>query len=608
MNEATAQKIAAISKKYGANVPGLSDEIKSKLIGISPEGRQVAKKNAKFMQRIASGVADHASLMNLTRYGAKTPPEIEERIIALIAGSRPVAKIRNNRATTEFIGPDSESWSKVIEETRARLDTVIPAVGRIELTNGDISWAGSAWLVAEDILVTNRHVASIFSRIDSQSGRFVFRTGLLSRTVSCDIDFREEEQKSDELEHPVIEVLWIAGSDEPDVAFLRIARGKGQPPLPRPIELADNLTPELTIAAIGYPAEDPTIPDQKLVRKIFGDVYELKRLAPGILTRIVNETRLEHDCSTLGGNSGSVLIDVLTGRAVGLHHGGYLDDSANLAVPAGYLRQLLNRALKSARKVSRNLDISPKKGHIIPENINTCGNTQTFTFNVPIEITIKVGGCVAASVRGSGVAEPSSLDSPLTFDQAVAEAHRRFSSDPDVLSIRAGYRFKNGWITDERAIVIELKQKLPYGDLAATGRSPFPPEIGGIGVDIRTAPLPDQLENLGIDLIALERPSRMAGYKEPPGFDDPDSPFALKRVKAPMDAVFHVSPDSGFPNLRNFFGRVTQQLTATMYEWTPNHISDAIESAISPNGRKLKMVTQKRELLKAMRRRLPWTT
>ena len=42
---------------------------------------------------------------------------------------------------------------------------------------------------------------------------------------------------------------------------------------------------------------------------------------------------ITHDCSTLGGNSGSVLLDLQTGEAVGLHFAGlYLQD--NFAVPA----------------------------------------------------------------------------------------------------------------------------------------------------------------------------------------------------------------------------------------------------------------------------------
>ena len=52
------------------------------------------------------------------------------------------------------------------------------------------------------------------------------------------------------------------------------------------------------------------------MQSIFGDVYDKKRLAPGQVTEARPDVLL-HDCSTLGGNSGSVLVDLATGEAVG---------------------------------------------------------------------------------------------------------------------------------------------------------------------------------------------------------------------------------------------------------------------------------------------------
>jgi endonuclease G len=54
---------------------------------------------------------------------------------------------------------------------------------------------------------------------------------------------------------------------------------------------------------------------------IYGDVYDKKRLAPGAITE-VDEKRLLHNCTTLGGNSGSAVVDLATGDALGLHFSG----------------------------------------------------------------------------------------------------------------------------------------------------------------------------------------------------------------------------------------------------------------------------------------------
>ena len=52
-----------------------------------------------------------------------------------------------------------------------------------------------------------------------------------------------------------------------------------------------------------------------------GRSFALKRLAPG---EFIGTKRgaLFHDCSTLGGNSGSPLVDMTTGAVVGLHRDG----------------------------------------------------------------------------------------------------------------------------------------------------------------------------------------------------------------------------------------------------------------------------------------------
>ena len=67
----------------------------------------------------------------------------------------------------------------------------------------------------------------------------------------------------------------------------------------------------------------------------------------------------------------------------------------------------------------------------------------------------------------------------------------------------------------------------------------MPAEILGIGVDVRTAALVEQLA-AHVSLARLEAPSRPGVYREPPHLQ-------LEPVNERMQAIFHVSPDSGFP-------------------------------------------------------------
>ena len=334
-----------------------------------------------------------------------------------------------------------------------------------------------------------------------------------------------------------------------------------------------------------------------MVQRIFGNVYEKKRLAPGQVTN-VGPDELQHDCSTLGGNSGSPVINMKTGEAVGLHFSGLFLES-NFAVPAPKVRELLGKVQRGELHGRGPIEVRTPP----PTTGTTATGTHTFSFQIPVEITIKVGGIVVStgvSVAATPAVGPGGPTLAGSIEAAVSAAREALAGRPDVLEVRAGYRFKRGWITDERVVVVEVRKKLTPTELQESGTPGIPPSFLGVGVDVRTAALREQLEHLGIDLAALEAPPKAGGYREPPD-------LALEPVEEHMKATFHISPDSGFPNLREFVKRVRGRLTATMYEWEAPHISDAIEAAIKPGTRKLKMVTQMtgtREAVEDMMNRL----
>ena len=58
---------------------------------------------------------------------------------------------------------------------------------------------------------------------------------------------------------------------------------------------------------------------------------------------------MRHDCSTLGGNSGSVVLSLETGEAVGLHFAGRFLE-ANFAVPSTRRRRAARRPPRAARR------------------------------------------------------------------------------------------------------------------------------------------------------------------------------------------------------------------------------------------------------------------
>ena len=266
-----------------------------------------------------------------------------ERNIVLRVG-RPVLAIVGNTARLDFADSDSAVWRRRLQSSAPLLERAAQAVGRIEVTGtGGVPFVGTGWIVDRNTVVTNRHVALTFAR--RAGNGFTFKQRSRTRRMSVAIDFLEETGRDDELTFPIVEVLHIEDERGPDFALLRVDHGDDRHALASPIPLATSrVETEQQVAVIGYPARDSRVPDAQLMQSIFGDVYDKKRLAPGQITTATKQV-VFHDCSTLGGNSGSVLLDLATGQAVGLHFAGRFLE-ANYAVPASVLAARVEQVLR----------------------------------------------------------------------------------------------------------------------------------------------------------------------------------------------------------------------------------------------------------------------
>jgi endonuclease G len=348
---------------------------------------------------------------------------------------RPVLAIVRNAARIVITDPESRVWKDRLQRAAASITKAAQAVGRIEVEGHDLAWLGTGWLVRPDVIVTNRHVASEFGRRNGTN--FVFKQGLTGRTMRASVDFLEEIGRPESLSFKLEQILHIEGPDGPDLAFLRVTPAAGQR-LSTPIALfAGTASESDLVAVIGYPARDSRIPDQPLMDQIFGNVYDKKRLAPGQLTQADRQTVL-HDCSTLGGNSGSVVLSLQSGEAVGLHFAGRFLQ-ANFAVPSLVVAERLDTVTRGARPRSParpvvdqpESDTSPSPSP--PAVTNTSGK-MSYVF--PIRVTVDVGDAYPA---GSNVAaRPASALAVSTDGDFVI----------DTEAVPADYRDRKGYLSN----------------------------------------------------------------------------------------------------------------------------------------------------------------
>ena len=219
-------------------------------------------------------------------------------------------------------------WSH-LDGRRERIREVIARAGRVEVDgHPDHAWVGTASLVAPATLMTNRHVAATFCRRGRRRS-WTFRPGMSSR-----IDFLREQDSADALQFEVTEAIGV--HEDHDLALLRIEHLADGRPLPEPLSVAGSSPPSVLgreVYLVGYPMSDPTRNEPETIARIFRDVFDVKRLQPGrTVGTSTARSALEHDCSTLGGNSGSPLVDLETNLVIGLHFGGTYE-VGNYAVP-----------------------------------------------------------------------------------------------------------------------------------------------------------------------------------------------------------------------------------------------------------------------------------
>jgi endonuclease G len=200
------------------------------------------------------------------------------------------------------------------------------SVGRIDKVDGEkTNPLATGFVVAPGIVVTNTHVLDAISANTRrlQKGQAVIQFGQEYGVVP-DID-------------PVAITGVVAVHEELDMSLLSI-EDKSRPPW----QIDSNpIAKARAVAAVGYPQDDPRSP---VFREIFQNTFGVKRAAPGEV-RGTSCNAVYHDCSTLGGNSGSPLVDMDSTKVVGIHRDGPLFLFRNEAVDGAALAKFVGHQI-----------------------------------------------------------------------------------------------------------------------------------------------------------------------------------------------------------------------------------------------------------------------
>jgi hypothetical protein len=283
----------------------------------------ISKNGADALKAVANGD---------DKYLSKNPKKTSYlEVIVRTDGSRPSFMIQNGKVNTQTspVG----TWSDILVVSQDHLEDAIACVGRINLNSIHI---GTGFMIHENLIVTNRHVLQDIA-VEDSPGKWLMEPG-------ANIDFGHEFRARLSVNRRSLKEVIFAGPTaiDPekvdhaklDLVIIRMDAVEEEN-LPKRI-LSLNIAPDWAeenkiIFTIGYPGDPGPKGLQNystLLEQLFKSTYGCKRLAPGMVVSSVNNKTTwgsAHDATTLGGNSGSVVL--VTGReyaAAGLHYGGTL--------------------------------------------------------------------------------------------------------------------------------------------------------------------------------------------------------------------------------------------------------------------------------------------
>jgi V8-like Glu-specific endopeptidase len=264
---------------------------------------------------------------------ARLDPRQQDALEAIVEqdGSRPTLPLSPDDrldVKDETLG----QWQSAAKKFEKQIAAAAAAVGRIDVDGRHI---GTGFVVKDGVVLTNRHVLQDLATVDA-AGVWTFKG---EPTITFDANPAGSRARQFRIHKRVV----VAGRDPIDLnnidpnkldfAVLECQVDGGGFPSPLPLEAdADKVLVKRPIFTIGYPAPPKRgAYSSDVLNRLFRHRYGVKRFAPGEIDRGIGsadkktgDTVFAHDATTLGGNSGSCVIDFGNdGRlVVGLHFAG----------------------------------------------------------------------------------------------------------------------------------------------------------------------------------------------------------------------------------------------------------------------------------------------
>ncbi len=270
------------------------------------------------VEKLAGGASD----------GSLTPRQNMALEAVLHTRGRPALKVKGNdiESIDDTAHPGSGFWRTFLNDHEDNIVAVASAAGAVRVAAAFSApfVQGTAWLIKNDLVVTNRHV--LFPEIGERLARRHDADPLTARMktgIAVTIDFAFDNGPTGRnLTAAIVDVPFVSAESDPiDIAVIRIG------PLtsaaaPKPLVVSGKALDVDQLYVVGHPGRMDGIPDE--VHAVFGSPDERKRVSFGEIMDSDGQrpSELIHDASTIGGFSGGCVLPFASREVVGLHHFG----------------------------------------------------------------------------------------------------------------------------------------------------------------------------------------------------------------------------------------------------------------------------------------------
>ncbi len=181
--------------------------------------------------------------------------------------------------------------------------------------------------------------------------------------------------------------------------------------------------------------------------------------------------------------------------------------------------------------------------------------------------------------------------------KALGPARQKLAGVKEVVKIRPGYTYPADGAPQPALVIAITPGAAPPIAEAAELEKTF-----NVPVAIADATVDEQLTaeqmpvSFGLQSAASSFETLLAGEEAiafaPPktgsyeNLEPPDLPL----VKERMELTICVSPEAGWSELESFLGATRKSLTVAMYQFTAPHIFEAVNAAVTPQGREFELV------------------